>query len=258
MSPDGASRMSQNKKEHAMHPKQALLVLLFCPLLGFAQDPADNLQSIRNLAFSTASHLLLHYNTTVGTADPRHAEQYRADLQQLSTSLRQIPSPALREAGEQLQSRIAELEHQSGSEAERYPIWINPILEAQARLDNVAQALYQQHQPSDLPTRKLDSLTLNTQRLLLYYQTRAFGALAVYINELKQGAPENLDRAIEQDFADLHTALPAHAQELARLQRTYHYIRRHVLQQAGEFVPESVAFYLEQVGAGSQKIADQL
>lgn len=258
MSPDDASRMSQNKKEHAMHPKQALLALLLCPLLAFAQAPAENLQSIRYLAFSTASHLLLHYNASIGTADPRYAEKYRADLQQLHARLRQIPSPALQQAGEQLQARIAELERQGGKEAERYPIWINPILEAQASLDSVAQTLYRQSPPTDTTTLKLDSLTLNTQRLLLYYQTRAFGSLAVYIDELEQGAPENLDQAIEQDFAALHDALPAQAPELAKLQRNYHYIRRHVLQQAGEFVPDSVAFYLEQIGSGSRRIASQI
>ncbi|MBB2493551.1 hypothetical protein [Aquipseudomonas ullengensis] len=250
--------MSQNKKEHAMHPRQALLALLLCPLLAFAQGPAENLQSIRYLAFSTTSHLLLHYNATIGTADPRYAEKYRDDLQQLSAQLQQIPSPELQKAGEDLKARITDLERQTGDDVDLYPIWINPILEAQASLDAMAQKLYQASPPTDTATQRLDSLTLNTQRLLLFYQTRAFGSLAVYIDELKQGAPENLDQAIEQDFATLHGSMPGEAQELAKLQRNYHYIRRHLLQQQGEFVPDSVAFYLEQISSGSQEIASRI
>lgn len=238
-----------------MHLKQALFALLFCPLLTYAQDARENLQSIRYLAFSTSSHLLLHYNRS-STADPQHAEKYRADLQQLDQMLQQTPSLKLQAEGARFQSLISTLEQHRDDEVQLYPIWINPILESQARLDGLAQQLYQASTPQAAAAQALDRLTLNTQRLLLYYQTRAFGSLAVYVDDLKRGAPESLDQAIRQDFAALRGALPEQTQALSKLERNYHYIRRHLLQQQGEFVPDSAAYYLEQISSGSQQLAE--
>ncbi|WP_043310446.1 hypothetical protein [Pseudomonas sp. ML96] len=241
-----------------MHLKQALLTLLLCPFLAFAKAPQEDIQNIRFLAFNSSSHLLLHYNPVTSSANPEHAEKYRADMQQLNMLLQQTPSPELQAEGARLQSLIETLEQHRGDEAHLYPIWINPILESQARLDSLAQQLDPESDHDSSPLQTLDRLMLNSQRLLLYYQTRAFGSLAVYIDDLKQGAPETLDQAIRQDLATLQQMLPQQATELSKLERSYNYIRRHLLQQTGEFVPGSVAYYLEQIGLQSQQIAEQL
>ncbi len=237
--------------------KQALLALLLFPLLALAQDSEENLLSIRYLAFNSANYLLLHYNISNGTGDPKYAEKYRADLQRLNDSITQIPSPELRAEGQRLQALVHELEQQR-DQPDLYPIWINPILESQAKIEAMAQRLTQNDAGANTSRLQLERLTLNSQRLLLFYQTRAFGSLAVYIDDIKQGAPQTLDQAIQQDFTALRNSLPQQAKELAKLERKYNFIRRQVLQQQGEFVPDSVAYYLEQIGAESQLIAERI
>lgn len=241
-----------------MHVKQALLALLLCPLLVFAKAPQEDLQEIRFLAFNCSSHLLLHYNPALATTNPEHAEKYRVDLQRLDLLIKQTPSPELQAEGARLKSLIDTLEQHRGDEAHLYPIWINPILEAQARLDVLAQQLAPASEHNLTPLQTLDRLALNSQRLLLFYQTRAFGSLAVYIDDLKNGAPESLDQVIQRDLSTLQTMLPQQTKELAKLERNYNYIRRHLLQQSGEFVPGSVAYYMEQIGLQSQRLAEQL
>jgi hypothetical protein len=241
-----------------MQLKQVLLALLFCPILACAQDAQENLLKIRYLAFSATSHLLLYYNTSTGRGDPQHAEKYRADLQRLQEHLHQVPSPALQTDGRRFQALIDDLELKRDDQKALYPIWINPILESQAKLDKLAQQLSQTAEAESAALQQLQGLTLNSQRLLLFYQTRVFGSLAVYVDAIKQGAPNTLDQAILQDFAALHSSLPEHAKELAKLERAYNYIRHHLLQQEGEFVPESVAYYMEQIGSKSQQIAERI
>ena len=241
-----------------MHLRLSLLALLFCPMLSFAQNARDDLQSIRYLAFSASSHLLLHYNSNTGTSDPQHAEKYRADLQQLDALLKQTQSLELQAEGSRFQSLIDTLEQHRDEAVQLYPIWINPILESQARLDALADTMAADTTQVRPAVQALQRLSLNTQRLLLYYQTRAFGSLAVYIDDLKQGAPDNLDNAIRRDLSALQDALPEQSQALNKLTRNYHYIRGHLLQREGEFVPGSVAFYLAQIGAQSQQLAQQI
>lgn len=237
--------------------KQVLLALLFMPLLACAQPSQESLLSIRYLAFNTVSHLLLHYNISSGSDDPQHAEKYRADLQRLDFSTTQALSPELHAEVRRFQSLIHDLEQQR-DQPDLYPIWINPILESQAKIDALAQQLAQNSEGDSAVRMQLEQLTLNSQRLLLFYQTRAFGSLAVYIDDIKQGAPQTLDQAIQQDFTALRSSLPQQAKELAKLERKYNFIRRQVLQQQGEFVPDSVAYYLEQIGAESQLIAQRI
>lgn len=240
-----------------MHLKQAWIALFFCPLVAFAQDQRENLLAIRYLAFDASSHLLLNFNTSNGSADPLYADKYRADLQLMNDLLSQTPSPELRAEGQRFQGLILTLEQQREHE-HLYPIWINPILESQARIDSLAQHLSPTGEDPDGARQQLERLTLNSQRLLLYYQTRAFGSLAVYIDAIKKGAPQSLDQAIQRDFAALRATLPKQVDELAKLERKYNFIRRQVLQMQGEFVPDSVAYYLEKIGTGSQRIAERI
>lgn len=240
-----------------MQLKQVLLALLFYPLLVCAQDTEENLLSVRYLAFNATNYLLLYYNTGNGPADPQYAEKYRTELQRLNLCLTQVSSPELRAEGQHFQALIHALEQQR-DRPDLYPIWINPVLESQAKIEAMAQPLGQSADSASPARRLLNRLTLNSQRLLLFYQTRAFGSLATYIDDLDQGSPQLLDQAILQDFSALRSHLPQQAQELAKLERKYNFIRRQVLQQQGEFTPGSVAHYLEQIGAQSQLLAQQI
>jgi hypothetical protein len=226
--------MSHNKKEFAMHLRTTLFALLFVSTLAQAQDSYENLQSIRYLAFSAASHLLLHYNPVTGAADPQHGEKYRSELQQMSTTLASIPSTELQEDSKRLRELVSDLEQRPSSDAPLYPIWINSILESQAKLDGQLQTAGQTLTAPNAAIAELDNLNLSIQRLLLYYQTRAFGSLAVYIDELKDGAPNNLDQSILQSFEKLKMALPDSTKKLAKMKRKYDYIRSHLLQQEAQ------------------------
>src|SRR3990167_8316489 len=133
-------------------PVRLLFVLLLLPHLAFASPNAERLQAIRSQAFSTCSNLLVHYNPNQNDSDPRHAERYRQALHQLQQLVTLEQDPLLIQAASDMRQRIGELERQSASDAQLYPTWINPLLEAQARLDRQAGKRYAAIAPSE-PSR---------------------------------------------------------------------------------------------------------
>ncbi|HZX18482.1 MAG TPA: hypothetical protein VFF22_16650 [Pseudomonas sp.] len=235
-------------------PVRLLFVLLLLPHLAFASPNAERLQAIRSQAFSTCSSLLVHYNPNQNDSDPRHAERYRQTLQQLQRLVTLEKDPLLIQYANDMREHIEKLEHQSANTPELYPTWINPLLEAQSRLDQQASVRYASATPIEPRRKTLHQLALDIERLQLLYQTRTFGSLAVYVMPMDDTTFAQLDQQILQNFSALKQDWPEHAAELNKLLRKYDFIRPRLLKHELVWVPGSAAYYLGQVTDGLARI----
>lgn len=235
-------------------PTRLLFVLLLLPNLALASLNAERLQAIRSLGFSVCSNLLVHYNPNQGDSEPRYAERYHQALQQLQQLVTLEQDPLLIQAASEMRQHINELERQPASDAALYPARINPLLEAQARLDQQAAKRYASVAPSEPNRQLLHHLTLNIERLQLLYQTRTFGSLAIYAVEVDDNTFPQLDQQILQGFAAIEHDRPQQAVELSKLKRKYEFIRPRLLKHELGWVPGSAAYYLGQVSDGLTKL----
>ncbi|MDH4565592.1 hypothetical protein E8E95_02755 [Pseudomonas sp. BN414] len=228
-------------------------VLLLVPTLALANLDAERLQAIRGKAFSACSNLLVHYNPNQDGSDSRFTERYRQDLLTLQQLVAQEGDPQLIQAAAAMRHSIDELERQPASNAQLYPAWINPLLKAQASLDQQAAKRYSAA-VLDEPRLALHELSLNVARLQLLYQARTFGGLVVYVVDGDDNAFIQLDRQILQGFTALEHSWPQHAAELNKLKGKYDYVRPRLLKNEQRWVPGSAAYYLGQVTDGLASI----
>lgn len=229
-------------------------LVLLLPGLASASLDAERLHSIRSQAFSVCSNLLVHYNPNQNDSDPRHAEHYRQALHQLQQLVTQEQDPLLIQAASDMHQRVGELERQPASNAQLHPTWINPLLEAQARLDRQAATRYAAIAPGEPRREALHRLSLDIERLQLLYQTRTFGSLAVYVMAMDDNTFVQLDQQILEGFAALEQDWPQQATELSKLKRKYDFIRPRLLRHELGWVPGGAAYYLGQVTDGLAKL----
>lgn len=232
-----------------MSPRLLVCLLVLVPTLALAAPNAERLQTIRSKAFSLCSNLLVHYNPNQDGSDPRYVERYRQDLAALQQLVTLEEDPGLLKAASDMRQRISELERQPASSAQLYPAWINPLLKAQASLDQQAAKRYASVAPSE-PRLALHELSLNIERLQLLYQARTFGGLVVYVVDGDDNTFAQLDQQIQQGFSALEQSWPQHAGELGKLKGKYDYVRPRLLKNENGWVAGSAAYYLSQVADG--------
>ncbi|MCY1479593.1 hypothetical protein D9M68_130330 [compost metagenome] len=225
----------------------SLILLCLLPTLACADLSARRLQDIRLQAFDLCSNLLAYYNPNQEAADPRHAERYRQDLLTLRGLLAGQGASSLELAVAEMGEQIDGLEVVPAGQDELYAGWIIPLLKAQARLDREAAERYAAAPPSDERLLVLHRLSLDIERLLLLYQTRAFSLLGMYVMVVDDDTVPQLDAGIVRGFAELTTQWPEHAAELAALKRNYDFIRPRLLQHSRDWVPGSAAYYLGRI-----------
>lgn len=235
-------------------PIRLLFTLLLLPHLAYATPNAEHLQTIRSLAFNACSNLLVRYNPNQSDSNPRYTERYQQALDQLSQLVAQEKDPLLSKLASELNERIQKLEQQPANRTELYPVWINPVLESQARLDLQASVRYASAPPVEAMRQALHQLMLNVERLLLLYETRSFGSLAVYVKSMNETSFAQLDHDILQSFLTLKQRWPQHAHELDKLMSKYDYIRPHLLKHDLAPLPGGAAYYLGQVNDGLARI----
>ncbi|MBV2132188.1 hypothetical protein KRX52_05170 [Pseudomonas sp. MAP12] len=230
-----------------MHLRLLLVLLLMLPGLASASLSAQRLQDIRLEAFAACSNLLAFYNPNQQAADPRHLERYRQGFHGVQQLLAGQGDAALEEAAAEMRSRLEELERVPAGQVELYPDRIIPLLKAHARLDHRAAELYAAAPPAEQRQLTLHRLSLDIERLLLLYQSRAFSMIGMYVLDVDDNTVPQLDGQIHQGFADLAAQWPGHSAELAKLKQNYDFIRPRLLQHDRAWVPGSAAYYLGQV-----------
>ncbi len=234
-----------------------LTLLLLSPELALAKATTEDIQAVRVEAFSLCSNLLVYYNPNKDGGDQKHLDRYRQSRDKLQKLLLSTQDPELQAAGKGLLVKVADLERQPSSNAQLHPTWINPLLEAQARLDQVANLRYAAAPPQDPFTQSLYRQSLDVQTFLLLYETRTFGSLAVYIvNENEVTFPE-LDQAIVRRFAQLQTLNPQHAEAIGTLKQSYDFVRPRLLQYDLQWVPSSAAYYLGKIVKELGRVSDE-
>lgn len=224
-----------------------LVLLLMLPGLASASLSAHQLQDLRLQAFAACSNLLAFYNPNQQAADPRHLERYRQGFAGVRQLLAGQGDSDLDAAQAEMHSWLAELERVPAGQTELYPDRIIPLLKAHARLDRRAAELYAAAPPAEQRQLALHRLSLDIERLLLLYQSRAFSLIGMYVLDVDDDTVPGLDGQILQGFADLKAQWPAHAAELARLKQNYDFIRPRLLQHDRGWVPGSAAYYLGQI-----------
>lgn len=234
---------------------RVLLLSVLLPSLALASPSAERMQTIRHLALSASSNLLVYYNPRQADRDPRYLERYLGDLRQLKQLVALEQDASLSEVTTAMEQLISELQSQPASNAYLYPTWINPVLQAQARLDQEVANRYAAVQPENPVRLELDRLNLNIQRLHLLYQTRTFGSLAVYLLPVDEQTFPELDQEILRGFREIERLGVVQGAELDKLKRNYDFIRPRLLQHDQSWVPGSAAYYLGQVGDGLERLS---
>lgn len=225
----------------------SLILLCLLPALACADLSARRLQDIRLQAFGLCSNLLAFYNPNQQAADPRYAERYRQDLLTLRGLLAGQGAASLELAVAEMGKQIDGLEAVPAGQDELYPGWIIPLLKAHARLDREAAEAYAASPPGDERLLTLHRLSLDIERLLLLYQTRAFSMLGMYVMVVDDDTVPQLDAGILQGFADLTVQWSEHSAELEALKHNYDFIRPRLLQHSRNWVPGSAAYYLGRI-----------
>lgn len=223
-------------------------LLLMLPNMAGAQLAPVQLYDIRIQAFSVCSHLLAYYNPNQDGVDLRHADAYRERLDVLKQQVGRDPELALIVA--QMADSMAELEAVPVEQPEQYPEWLTLVLMAQAQLDQQLAERAEAAAVSASDMTVLQELRLDIERVLLLYQSRAFGLLGMYVMVVDENTVTRLDANVLRGFGMLQEQRSEYGLELARLKGYYNFIRPHLLEQQRGWVPSSAAYYLRQASEG--------
>lgn len=234
----------------------SLYLLLILPIFSHAQMSPGSLQGMRSLAFSACSNLLLSFNPTQTDVDPDVTHRYHREFQELRVMLGSADDLELRRLGDVLLAAVAELEAFPLEDSQFRPVRINHILEAQANLDRLIHERYSALQYDEFVI-SVDKLRLDVQRLLLYYQIRTFGSLAVYLDELRSGSPEALDSSVIVGFRRIEQERPQAAKIIANLRKKYDFVRPHLIRDDSLAVPSIAVYYLGKVSDELEGLSGQ-
>lgn len=231
-----------------------LFIFFISPGICAASMTEEKLQDIRLAGFSVCSNLLVFYNPTQTETDARYSEEYLRMLAKLEILTKETGDPVMQSAVRDIKNRATELTKYSHSESELYPNTLNPLLEAHARLDKEASSKLDELKSSDKRTQTLHSLQLNIEKLLLIYETRTFGSLAVYFMPMDDNTFYNLDSAILSDLNALSNQWPEHSDQISKIHTKYEYIRPRLLQHDKGWIPAGAAYYMSKISESLSEI----
>ena len=228
-----------------LRPRLWLPVLLLTLIpTAFAAAPSP-LQQARLYSYNIASTLLMYYNPRFDNRDPRVQAEYRGDLSLLQGWVLAYPDPVAVDLVNQIASQVSELEKQSDEVAHMRPVWLNRILELQARLD---QHLEQANRTNSKGLeQQLETLEIHLAMQNLGYQVTTFGSVAFYPLGGRADMMEELDRLISQELEGLNqhqsTLNIRAADALDKVQSRYRFIRPRLVGHRDDWVPNLVDRY---------------
>lgn len=199
--------------------------------------------AIHSAAFKVCSNLVLYYSSGGYGGAIRNLEAYRAGMAWLREQGERSGDSALQAPLRQMNEQIAMLERNGDIDRLLKPRWVIQTLQAQAQLGNHLAERYAGLDGSP-GLLLLHEQSLDVNRILLMYQIRAFGSLAIYFMEVGEGTPQHLDARVIERFRQLATRLPERAQEFGELERRYRYIRPRPLDGNGNQLAAGAEYYL--------------
>jgi len=234
------------------------LLLLTLPYLSISLVQADDrpsanqLHMIRSAAFTVCSNLLLYHSSAGYGGDVRNLEAYRAGMAWLGGQ----GDAELVEPLRQMDEQIALLERNHDADRLLKPRWVIPLLQAHAQFDGRLAERYAELEVSP-ELLLLHEQSLDASRMLLMYQTRAFGSLAVYFMAVDEDTPQLLDARFMARFQQLTARLPGQAQALAELERRYQFIRSRLLADSGNWLVAGAEYYLGRIVDSLDRMATE-
>lgn len=226
--------------------------IIACVLLFAVHSQASEIsQTIRYQGLKVTSNLLLYFNPNVDHYErfaPAHAQRYQRSMNRLGTLVEQSGDRQLSDLYAQLHARLTRLE-QAKAESLNHARWINAVLASQAALDLRAAEL--EVLSEDTFQQNATTLLLQLQQMNLLYQTRTFGSLQVFLQDLGDDPFITLDQRIVTSFEELsQLASPEHQDIIEAARRDYTFIRRSLLVHGEDWVQGSVAYYLSRISQG--------
>ncbi|KQK61061.1 hypothetical protein AOX61_10265 [Pseudomonas aeruginosa] len=233
---------------------------LLCLWLSTAQAGQESLQylhQLRSLGFSVCANVLVQFNDYEEVSDPRRPEAYHANLDKMQQLAKRLQATAELKLIDAMQLQIAELEAMPRTGTNRYGHGLQALLKLQMQLEQALAARYTE-QAVDTPaaTRTLHALSLDTGRMLLLYQIRAFILLPKHELDISEDTQSRIDQRIISGFQQLDIA-PAMQPRIAPIHRRYQFVRDKLLDFQQKRAPSGVALYLDRNIRDLDQLAEQ-
>lgn len=229
----------------------SILMLMACTR-GEALAALDRqeLQEMRSLATMATVNVLLYYNLNGIPYEAENAEAFTRNLNQLRELSVQAGEVAITEQIRQLDNAVADLKHLPQSPPgvrsvwPAYTRWLPGVIEAHFRLDKSLTERYNATPEVAQIQSGLHGLSHDIGRMLLSYQMASFPNFGGDIWIPDKQALSVMDAEIGRGFAQLAEHDHTLAQRLNAPLRSYRFVRGHLLDPTGNWVPDAVSRYL--------------
>lgn len=228
-----------------------ILMLLACAR-GEALGAPDRqaLQEMRTMATMATANVLLYYNLNGMPYETENLEAFTQNLKRLRELSEQADDASLSEQVRRLDDAVAHLKNLPQSVADlrsvwpAYARWLPGLIEAHVHLEKSLSERYGAAPEVAQAQSGLHVLSHDIGRMLLSYQMASFPNFGGDIWILNDQALTALDTDIERRFAELAERDGGIAEALKAPLRDYRFVRRRLLEPAGNWAPNAVALYL--------------
>lgn len=236
----------------SLKPLLAAFTLLLCSHLHAQSQPQETqrVQEMRSLAYLAIANLMVVYNLDATPFEAENIDSYQQSfkqLQQLATTQNYSLVVAELEKIEGLSAQLEALprdpEHIRNVYMP-YQLLLNPIFEAQQRIDQDLEQRYQTLAGTNGNDwqQGLNALSLDHSRIMQQYAMLTFTGLA-YLNT-QDPTLSLIDSRIQEQFERLKNQHPEHKSELEKLSINYNFIRKKMVGQPKPWIPARALFYL--------------
>lgn len=243
----------ENNKKSRLPSYLLILILLACARgEALAALSRQDLQEMRTLATMTTVNVLLYYNLNGMPYESENIEAFSHNLNRLRELPMQAGDASLVYQVHLLDDAVSQLEQLPQSTADvrsvwpAYTRWLPGVIEAHFRLEKLLSERYDATPEVAQTQSVLHELSHDIGRMLLSYQMASFPNFGGDIWILDERATTALDAGITQRFAELTAQDSTFVQALKAPLRDYRFVRKRLLNPAGNWAPNAVARYLAQ------------
>lgn len=243
----------ENNKKSCLLSYLLILLLLACARgEALAALNRQELQEIRTLTTMTTVSVLLYYNLNGIPYEAENLEAFSHNLNRLRELSMQAGDASLADQVRLFDDAVAQLEQLPQNRADvrsvwpAYTRWLPGVIEEHFRLEKSLTERYDAAHEMAQTQSRLHGLSHDIGRMLLSYQMASFPNFGGDIWILNERATTALDARITERFAELTEQDNTVLQALKAPLRDYRFVRKRLLNPAGNWAPNAVARYLEQ------------
>ncbi|WP_028627143.1 hypothetical protein [Metapseudomonas resinovorans] len=230
--------------------KRPLVLFLSACVLSassWADDQSlEQLHQLRTRSLLLCANALVQFNEYEERGDTLRPEAYRADLAEMKQISASSKLPSELALVSEMEQQIAELEGLPRQGTNRYGHGLAKLLDLQQQLEQLASKRYQSMEGSEPNQRRaLRTISLDTGRMLLLYQSRAFVLLPKHGLDISEETNQQLDGHISVGLQNLIQMNASLATRLVPVERRYQFVRGKLMNFQQNWAPSGVALYLE-------------